>query len=197
MKFNKKLAVTAIALALTATAATAGTIAYFTDAGTAHNIITSGTIDIEVVEKTLDDNGKEQDYPEEAIEGIMPGATVSKIVRVENKGTSPAHIRVKVDTTVTLADGTDDAEGVQYVTYAVNTANWTEKDGYYYYNTSLAAGETTEPLFEEVTFAVTMGNKYQNSTAEIDVQAYATQTANNGATPLEAAPESWPAESAE
>lgn len=198
MKFNKKFAVTAISLALIASAAAAGTLAYFTDAGTAHNIITSGTVDIEVVEKTLGDDGEELPYPTDAITGIMPGTTVSKIVRVKNTGTAPAHVRVKVSTVVTLADSTVDAEGAQYVSYEVNTADWTEKeDGYYYYNTSLAAGDTTEPLFEEVAFDVTMGNKYQNSTAEIDVQAFATQTANNGATPLEAAADSWPAESAE
>ena len=72
-----------------------------------------------------------------------------------------------------------------------NDAGWTEQDGYYYYNRALRPGETTEPLFTTVTFAETMGNEYQNSTAAIDVTADAVQTANNGETALDAV--GWPA----
>ena len=42
--------------------------------------------------------------------------------------------------------------------------NWIEKDGWFYYNTPLSAGEVTEPLFESIKFAsLAMDNKYQKT----------------------------------
>ena len=64
------------------------------------------------------------------------------------------------------------------------------KDGYYYYNAALEPGHTTEPLFTAVHFAKTMSNMYQESRAILQVNAFATQTAHNGASALEAA--GWP-----
>ena len=43
---------------------------------------------------------------------------------------------------------------------------------------------------EKVIFDTDMGNEFKSSTVTIDVQAQATQVANNGATVLEAA--GWP-----
>ena len=72
----------------------------------------------------------------------------------------------------------------------LNTTEWTEKDGFYYYNAALRPGETTAPLFTCVTFDAGMGNEYQNATATVHVAAEAVQTANNGVTALEAL--GWP-----
>ena len=55
----------------------------------------------------------------------------------------------------------------------------------------VAAGKTTDILFDTVTFAPQMGNEYQNCTANIKISAQAVQTANNGKTVLEA--KGWPA----
>ena len=44
--------------------------------------------------------------------------------------------------------------------------------------------------FTTVTFDPKMGNVYQNSTAHVDVNAYAVQSANNGTGALDAA--GWP-----
>ena len=54
----------------------------------------------------------------------------------------------------------------------------------------MKSGEVTEPLFKSVEFAASMGNEYQNSTAQVYVFAQATQTANNGETVQEA--NGWP-----
>ena len=72
----------------------------------------------------------------------------------------------------------------------LNTADWTEKDGYYYYTKPLKPGEVTAPIFTAVTFKADMGNEYQNATATVDVFAQAVQTANNGATVMDA--QGWP-----
>ena len=54
----------------------------------------------------------------------------------------------------------------------------------------LETGASTDALFEEVLFATSMGNEYQNCETEILVTAQAVQFVNNGATVEEAA--GWP-----
>ena len=117
---------------------------------------------------------------------------VSKIVQVKNIGGQSAWIRVSVDKTIQLAEGVDGDVDLSLISYDLNTDFWTEKDGFYYYNTILQPNEVTEPLFTKVIFSATMSNMYQNSKAVIDVTAQATQVANNGTCALDAA--GWPAE---
>ena len=122
---------------------------------------------------------------------VMPSQKVSKIVRVENTGTNAAYVRISVSKSIALAEGVHGTPDVDLLKLDFDSENWTAKDGYYYYNTALAPGELTEPLFNSVTFSPSMGNMYQNSTATIKVKAQATQVKNNGASVFEAA--GWPA----
>lgn len=168
------------------------TIAYFTDTDIARNVITSGGIDIRIVEQQLVD-GKLVDYPSEPIP-VMPATTVSKIVSVQNTD-EPAWIRATYTVTVYDMDGNevdvsaDELEKV--IMIDPDGTNWTEKDGWWYYNTAIASGETTKPLFEEVVFSGPyMDNKYQDCTVEIIVTAQGVQQANNGSTVMEAL--GWP-----
>lgn len=169
-------AVVAIALATVAT----GTLAYFTDSTIAHNVITSGAVDIDLIEKQLipGDNGEDTyvDYPTETIEGVMPGMQVSKIVTVQNNE-QKAWVRVKVTPTITLnGQGTPNTA---FIELDFNEEDWEEgDDGYWYYKKPLDEGETTEPLFTTVTFSKDMGNEYQNCTVAIQVEAEAIQHAN-------------------
>ena len=163
-----------------------GTLAYFTGEEVAHNVITSGSIDIELVELAKTPEGAT--VPFEDVDGAMPGDTVSKIVYVTNTGANDAWVRIKLDLAIELA-GEGQAD-LSMVGLDLDTKNWTEKDGYYYYNAPLAPGKSTEPLFTQVTFSAEMGNIYQNSSTSLDVSAQATQVANNGATALEA--KGWP-----
>ena len=80
-----------------------GTLAYFTAEDTAHNVITSGDIDIELQEWA--DEEKTIPFPEEGISGVMPGTETTKIVEVKNTGSNPAYIRVAVEKKIALADG--------------------------------------------------------------------------------------------
>lgn len=188
----KKKILLAAAVVICLTIAVSGTLAYFTFEDTAHNVITSGGVSIEVVEKTKSTDGAElEDFPKEGITGVMPGTEVSKIVSVRNNGNSEAWVRVKVDATITPAE----AEGEEklpsdVMTYTVSEG-WTEKDGYYYYNNKVPAGESTSILFDTVKFAPEMGNEYQNCRANIVISAQAVQTANNGTTVMDA--QGWPA----
>ena len=168
------------------------TIAYFTDTDTAQNVITSGGIDIHIVEQQLVD-GSLQPYPTESIP-VMPATTVSKIVSVQNMD-EPAWVRANYTVTVYDADGNkmdiSAGELEKVIMIAPDGANWTQKDGWWYHNTAIGSGETTKPLFDEVVFSGPyMDNKYQDCTVEIIVTAQGVQQANNGSTVMEAL--GWP-----
>lgn len=168
------------------------TLAYFTDIGTARNVITSGGVSVEVVEQQLVD-GTLQPYPAEPI-GIMPGTTVSKIVSVTSLAQA-AWVRVGYTVTVFDPNGEEMAvpaeELAKLVVIQPDAESWTERDGWWYYTAAVSGGDSASPLFDQVHFnGPDMGNEYQNCTIVIDVTAQAVQQANNGATALEAV--GWP-----
>ena len=163
----------------------AGTLAYFTAEDKAHNVITTGGVEIAVQEWA----DKEKTEPFEDLTGVMPNTTVTKIAEIKNTGASDAWVRVKVDKNIVLKiDGV--TPDTSLVELTLNSTDWTEKDGYYYYTKALKPGEVTAPIFTAVTFKADMGNEYQNATATVDVFAQAVQTANNGATVMAA--QGWP-----
>ena len=168
------------------------TLAYFTAEDTARNVITSGGIDVQVVEKQLV-GGTLENYPGASV-SVMPGSAVSKIVSVKNLD-EPAWVRMTY--TVTIRDANGKTVGLsaqqrdQIITIDTDPANWTYKSGWWYCNKALATGEESKPLFTEVTFSgPEMGNTYQSCTVLIDVTAQAVQKAHNGNTVMDAA--GWP-----
>lgn len=188
------LAVLAMFVSVTAT----GTLAYFNAKDKAHNVISSGKVDIELVEKTIDESGAKIDFPEEGIGGAMPGTSVSKIVSVANTGETDAWIRVWVEAEIQKASGSNagsatvdlplkiqkvNGDYVNAISWKVNDEKWIceEENGMYcyYYKEPVKGGDSTDILFETVKFAAEMGNEYQNCKVLIDVSAEAVQTANN------------------
>ena len=171
---------------------TSGTYAYFTTSDAARNVITSGGIEVNVVEQQLV-NGTLQPYPNQPIQ-VMPATTVSKIVSVQSTEQA-AWVRMNYTLTVYDADGKEmeipTDELARVIGIDPDTTNWTLKEGWWYYNTAIKSGETTNPLFKEVVFSgLYMDNKYQLCTVVIDVTAQAVQQANNGTTVWEAL--GWP-----
>ena len=174
------LSVLAICVAMLA----GGTLAFFTSEDKAHNVITTGGVEITLQEWA--DEAKTTPFKD--LTGVMPNTTVTKIAEIKNTGASDAWVRVKVEKNIRLqGDGTPDAGLVEL---KLNTVDWTEKDGYYYYNKILKPGEATAPIFTAVSFAADMGDEYQNAAATVDVFAQAVQTANKGNTVLTA--QGWP-----
>lgn len=166
-----------------------GTLAYFTAEDTAHNVIISGKINVELLEWA--DEAKTEPFPEDGVSGVMPGTEVTKIVEVKNTGSNPAYIRVMVDKAIILPQSVDGEADPGLMLLDFDETCWTlGEDGFYYYNEALNPGEVTKPLFASVRFAADMGNIYQNSTATVDVFVYAVQASNNGDTVLDAA--GWP-----
>ena len=159
---------------------TTGTLAFFTAEKTAFNVITTGTLEMKLVEETTDG----RPFPEDGVSGVMPGQVVDKVVYVENTGNVDFYARIALEMTATASDGS--ALSVEHMLLDIDTENWTEKDGFYYYNSAVRPGEATEPLFRTVTFDTAMGNKYMDARFEIDVVAQTVQSRNNGNNALEA-----------
>ena len=162
------LSVLAICVAMLA----GGTLAFFTSEDKAHNVITTGGVEITLQEWA--DEAKTTPFKD--LTGVMPNTTVTKIAEIRNTGASDAWVRVKVEKNIRLqGDGTPDTGLVELT---LNTTDWTERDGYYYSTKALKPGEVTAPIFTAVTFGTAMGNEYQNATVHIYVTAEAVQTAN-------------------
>ena len=183
------LAVVAICFAILAS----GTLAYFTAEDTAHNVITTSGVGIQI-EEWLNEVGTP--YPNSPIP-VMPGTEVSKIVTIKNTEAS-SYIRARMETVISRPDGsvmelTPEALA-SIITLTVNSADWSQKDGdsqWWYYTGSVDTDTSTAPFLTKVAFSgLNMTNEYQNCTVEIIVKAQAVQTANNGTSALTAA--GWP-----
>lgn len=176
---------------------TSGTLAYFTAEDTAHNVITSGAVDIVIEEWQETKDGSLVPYPKDKSIEVMPGTVVSKIVTIKNND-EESFIRAKLEVVIKDASGKtldilpETLSGI--VSVVINDTDWKQKAGeahWWYYTSSVDTDEVTEPLLTDVVFdGKNMTNEYQNCTIEINVDAQAVQTTNNGDNALEAA--GWP-----
>lgn len=158
--------------------AVSGTASHVTVSAKARNVITAGSVCIRLNEMSRMENGDLVPY--EPPEKVLPGQQVSKIVTVSNTGQNPAYVRLLL-----RGSTSGDAEGTSgpvppWMGLDLNTGDWTQRDGAFYYNTPLAPGEQTQPLFTTVTFSGDMGNDCQDSQARLYITAQATQSENNG-----------------
>ena len=97
---KRKLVLTSAVVLILALLA-AGTFAYFTKNARATNVITTGTISIQLNDKI---QGGQKTGSGWTLSGVMPGQAVEKAVSVTNTGTSPAWLRVKLDISVTVRE---------------------------------------------------------------------------------------------
>ena len=182
---RRKLLISLIALAAClVTLLTQPTLAYYSVLGEATNVITSGEIACKIVEKMGDG-----DFPSEGVY-VKPGSIISKKVSVQNIGTNPFWLRVK------LKNAIDDTTlSADVLELDINSTDWIDGgDGYYYYKKPLEPGCETEKLFTQVKVAGSADNNYFGKTVKLTVYAYAVQSEYNGASsPLNVA--GWPAES--
>lgn len=175
----------------------AGTLAYFAASSRAHNIITTGSVDITVEEWQQTDVGLVP-YPKNPI-SVMPGKKVSKIVKIRNES-AESYIRARVEVVFMNAEGKRSVMSAEEMTgllhLDMNTDMWQQKADdrqWWYYAAAVSENAVTEPLFCDVVFdGEGMDNTFQNGTIEIHVAAQAVQTANNAATALTAL--GWPVE---
>ena len=161
----------------------AGTYMYFTTESTARNVVTTGGISFEILETTNTGDV----FPAQGVT-VKPGDVVSKIVTLKNVSDETIWVRVALEKRVAEDKELPADEQLQP---NINTEDWTEQDGFYYYNAPLAAGEETAPLFTEVTVdGKSVDNRYRGMSFELDVLGSAVQAANNGDTVFSAL--GWP-----
>ncbi len=121
-----------ISLAAIAMLGSSGMVySYFQDQDSQDNVLLIGENVIEIEE--------EVEYPEE----LVPGTTFLKQPTIANTGDVDCYVRVWI--------GFQDDSFVNMVSMDINTDDWQlSEDGYYYYQSVLAAGESTTPLFTTV-----------------------------------------------
>lgn len=185
----RKTGTLALAGLLGAALLTGGAFAYFTDADSAVNTFTVGSVKIDL---------QEPDFDEDEGINITPGKTVEKDPQILNTGNNDAYIYMQIGiptaNVVTVnASGVKKAASVtELFSYKVNNG-WTqvgdkETKGalnvYTYAYTGdnaaslerLAAGKLSEALFDSVTFAnIVEDQGLENVKKEITVTAYAIQ----------------------
>ena len=146
-------------------------LAYYTNLGTATNVVTSGNLELTIREMT--DQGTA--FPEEGVY-VIPGDVVSKVVTVENSCDHPFYLRVK------LVYGSDSKalSAEDCLKLNINTQYWTYKDGWYYYTGILEPGEETPQVFSTVEIVGSqVDTSHIGKILELTVLAQAVQSENN------------------
>ncbi len=167
-----KIKIAVVALAATAlTFLSQGTLAYYQTVGKATNVVTSGSIQMQIHEMT--DAGTE--FPKEGVY-VIPGQVVSKKVSVENICEHPFYLRVKI------VYGVDSQELTAEDCFKLNIdeEHWVLHDGWYYYTGIVDPGETTPDVFSHVEIVGSkVDNSYIGKTLTLTVDAQAVQSENN------------------
>lgn len=166
---KKKIISLCLVLALAATAIIGGTMAYFTDDEEATNTFTVGNVDITLTEPNWEGSGS-QDAPE-----VYPGEALAKDPTVTNVGANPCFVRIKVEGLDCLGNAGMITYRTDYVTDKLGD-NWVVgQDGYFYYNTVLAVGATTDALFDQIVIPTGLTNGDAETEYNVVVTAEAVQ----------------------
>ena len=167
---KKKILSICLVAVIAAMAIAGASLAYFTAEDSAENAFTVGNVAIDLTEPNWDETGKVE------AEDVYPGEPLAKDPTVTNTGKNPCFVRISVSNLDQFAEKFDGAMITYRTDYVENALgeNWTlHTDGYFYYTEVLAAGKTTEALFDQIVipFALTNNEK----TLPIEVTAYAVQ----------------------
>lgn len=147
---KKKLIIAAgSSLAVLATIATATFFAIFQSGQKTETSLTTGVINVDLVESFTGSNG-DKDYGTNPDKDGLENAT--KVITGVNTGTQPAYVRVKIFPQVESLNTDDEWEvdgavATNYVKYDQSNDGWVDGgDGYWYYTKKLPAGETTPAI---------------------------------------------------
>lgn len=178
----------------------AQTFAYFTDSSTSGaNQFVTGSADISLIDVNGNGNFNWSAQPIK----IMPASVITHgDVGVQNSGTVPVYIRIKVEKTI-LHSENEISPGWEELIACNFMANdsmlpeeqrdlWVYHEGYYYYKLALAPGEQTTSLFNKVIFSPEMGNEFKNSSIQFKLICQAVQSRGNSSDPTTAW--GWPSE---
>lgn len=185
---KKKLTLIATAVALGALVVVGATMAYFTSQDTATNVITTGNVNIEVIEHNEDGSVFDTTKKDNVFENLVPGARIFKRPSVHNTGANLAIVRawvefVKPGTTEPVEEGFFQ-HGVPILERdeSYGTTGWKQDGDIYYYtkvlNTGSGTDSVTDEFFTTVTIPTTWDNYDINKKFDIIVYAEAVQAEN-------------------
>lgn len=167
---KKKVLAIVLCIAMLTIAIAGGTLAYFTDESAKTNTFTVGNVSIVLNEPNWDATGAA-----EAIDAY-PGEALAKDPTVTNDGHNPCFVRVKVEGLDQFAadfNGAMITYLTDYETGKLGTDWVAHSDGYFYYTKVLAAGATTDAMFDQIKIPYELTNSV--ATKAIVVTAYAVQ----------------------
>ena len=198
-KFRNSLIASFLFLVVMVGIFAAQTYAYFWDTEESTNHISSGRLDVELLE--VQNEGQEMQF-DIAPMRFVPGTTVNKSVKVSNTGDLPIYVRIKIEKNITnlendLPDGWEELISCNFNVDDDSTPDVTEKlwiyrDGYYSYSSKIDPNTITPTLFDQITFSTKMGNEFSNKQLVFKVICQAVQVNGNSSSPLTAY--GWPAE---
>lgn len=172
---NKKVLSTVLAGALAVTAVVGGSLAYFTDSEKKDNVFTVGNVSIELTEPNWEGNGSK-----DALEAY-PGEPLAKDPTVKNDGANPCFVRIKVKGLDSLGDAGMITYRTDYSTDTLGNGWFKGNDGYFYYDSVLAVGATTDALFDQIVMPTGLTNG--DGTTEYNVVVTAEAVQAQGAKP--------------
>ncbi len=159
------------AIVIIGTLLSQGSLAYYTNIGKAVNVVTSGSIKMQIIEKGQGNT----EYPVDGVY-VMPGDVVTKKVSVKSLSDHPFYLRVKV----VYGVNSTELSAEDCFKLNINEQDWIYSDGWYYYKKPVSSGEETSNVFSQVEI---VGNKVDNSyigkTLTLTVKADAVQSENN------------------
>ena len=169
-KLKLKIFVVAL-VAMVMTFLSQTTLAYYQAVGKATNVVTSGSIQFIIHEKT--DSGTE--FPKEGVY-IIPGDIVSKQVSIESDCDNPFYLRVKI----VYGVNSQELSSEDCFKLNINSEYWVLYDGWYYYKGIVEPGQTTPNVFSHVEIVGSkVNNSYIGKTLTLTVNAQAVQSQNN------------------
>ena len=164
----KKILALVLVICLAMAIGVGATLAYFTADDTAKNEFTVGNVKIDLTEPKWDENGSKE-APE-----VYPGEALAKDPTVTNTGKNPCFVRIQVEGLDCLGNAGMITYRTDYVDGALGN-DWVKLGDYFYYTKVLAAGETTDALFDQIVIPTGLKNGDGESKFNIDVTAYAVQ----------------------
>lgn len=152
-----------------------GSLAQVQRRGETENIISSGEIKV----KLLNQKTNGENMPE-LITHIVPGDTLDNVVKVANTCAYDEYIRITLDKIIYETAEESSILDNTKAHFLFNEDDWTYKEGYYYYNKPLKAGETSSALYDGIYLDETINNDYKLAVMDVVITVEAVQSVNNG-----------------
>ena len=167
------------------------TTAFFIYSKTANNIITFGNIKMQLLQTTLDQNGLEKNVNNNENFNITHSSTVSRRIKVKNIGKHDIFLRISLKMTG-INEYNQEFDADDLVKYSLNTEDWINKEGWYYYKKIIKQEEVTSNLITEISFDINnITTNYSKGNFRFDVEAQTVQAENNADNILDVV--GWPA----